>query len=151
MQENQFLERALRDGILRDLTAEELWHYRAPYLQPGESRRPLLAWPREVPFDGDPTETAFVIDKYSKWMAANDLPKLFIRANPGTVLRGPYLEYARTWKNQTEVTVRGLHFIQEDSPEEIAAAINSWLDEAFRSGSVPSTSDNRKDRPLSRL
>jgi haloalkane dehalogenase len=126
LDKNVFVERILPSSVIRDLTTEEMDVYRAPYLVPGESRRPTLTWPRQIPIDGEPADTFEIVESYGSWMAANDLPKLFVNADPGMILTGPQREFCRTWKNQTEVTVPGLHFIQEDSPDEIGEAIANW-------------------------
>jgi haloalkane dehalogenase len=126
LDKNVFVERILPSSVIRDLTSEEMGVYRGPYLEPGESRRPTLTWPRQIPIDGEPVDVHEIVTSYASWMAANDLPKLFINAEPGSILTGPQREFCRTWKNQTEVTVPGLHFIQEDSPDEIGEAIASW-------------------------
>jgi len=140
LEQNLFVENILPSAILRNLTEAEMEAYRAPFAEPGEDRRPTLTWPREIPINGTPADVAAIIDEYSTWMASNDLPKLFIIASPGTFLsNGAQLDFARTWKNQTEVTVAGIHFIQEDSPEEISDAINSWMDTNFVSND-PATS-----------
>ena len=127
LEQNLFIE-TLQDGIIRNLTEEEMSNYRAPYLEPGESRRPTLTWPREVPFNGTPENVAEIISTYSAWMRTNEIPKLFVNADPGLLLTGRYRELARGWKNQVEVTVAGIHFIQEDSSLEIAQAVGDWLD-----------------------
>ncbi len=101
--------------------------YRRPYLDPGESRRPTLTWPREIPIDGEPEDVDAIVSDYALWLAGSDLPKLFVNAEPGSILTGPQREFCRTWPNQQEVTVAGIHFIQEDSPDEIGAAIRTWL------------------------
>ncbi len=126
LDKNIFVERILPASIMRELTDEEMATYRAPYLEPGESRRPTLTWPRQIPVDGEPADVAEVVKAYGSWMATNDLPKLFINAEPGSILTGSQREFARTWPNQTEVTVPGIHFIQEDSPDEIGLAILAW-------------------------
>jgi haloalkane dehalogenase len=100
--------------------------YRSPYLTPGESRRPTLTWPRQIPIDGEPDDVHEIVTSYASWMANNNLPKLFVNAEPGSILTGDQRAFCRTWKNQTEVTVAGLHFVQEDSPDEIGEAISSW-------------------------
>ena len=123
---NLFVERVLPAGVIRDLTEEEMEEYRRPYLEPGEARRPMLTWPREIPIDGVPPDVHRIVDGYSKWLATSDLPKLFINADPGSILVGAQREFCRTWPNQTEVTVPGIHFIQEDSPDEIGRAIADW-------------------------
>lgn len=123
---NIFVERILPASIIRELTDEEMAVYRSPYLEPGESRRPTLTWPRQIPIGGEPADVHEIVTSYASWMAENDVPKLFINAEPGTILTGPQREFCRTWKNQTEVTVPGIHFIQEDSPDEIGQAIATW-------------------------
>jgi haloalkane dehalogenase len=126
LEKNVFVERILPRSMNRELTAQEMDVYRSPYLEPGESRRPTLTWPRQIPIDGAPGDVHDIVTSYASWMAANDLPKLFINADPGSILIGLQREFCRTWGNQTEVTVPGLHFIQEDSPHEIGEAIAAW-------------------------
>ncbi|MBI2800930.1 MAG: haloalkane dehalogenase [Gammaproteobacteria bacterium] len=127
LQKNVFVERVLPKSVLRELTAAEMEVYRAPYLTPGESRRPTLTWPNQLPIEGTPAATCAMVAQYSKWLGETEIPKLFINADPGMIMTGRPRELARTWKNQREVTVKGLHFIQEDSPAEIAAALADWL------------------------
>ncbi len=126
LDKNVFVERILPASILRSLTEAEMDEYRRPYLEPGESRRPTLTWPREIPLDGEPVDVVEIVTSYGEWLSSAAVPKLFINADPGTILTGPQREYCRTWPNQTEVTVAGLHFIQEDSPDEIGRAIAAW-------------------------
>ena len=126
LEKNVFVERILPASILRPLSDEEMDEYRAPYVEPGESRRPILTWPREIPIDGQPADVTEIVADYAAWLEGADVPKLFINADPGTILIGAQREYCRSWPNQTEVTVPGLHFIQEDSPDEIGAAIAAW-------------------------
>ncbi len=127
LEDNLFVERVLPGSIIRDLTEQEMSAYREPFSEPGESRRPTLTWPREIPLDGQPEDVVKVVDEYSAWLSKSDLPKLFVNANPGAILTGTQRDFCRTWSNQTEVTVKGVHFIQEDSPEEIGQAIVQWL------------------------
>lgn len=128
LEKNFFVERILPSSILRTLTDEEMAAYRAPFEEPGESRRPTLTWPRQIPIEGDPADVHDIVERYAAWMGSNDLPKLFINADPGSILTGRQRDFVRTWANQTEVTVAGSHFIQEDSPDEIGAAIRGWRD-----------------------
>jgi haloalkane dehalogenase len=123
---NVFVERILPASIRRDLTEEEMNEYRRPFKEPGEARRPTLTWPREIPIDGDPADVFQIEQRYAGWLASSPVPKLFINAEPGSILVGPQREFCRTWPNQQEVTVAGIHFIQEDSPEEIGEAIAGW-------------------------
>lgn len=123
---NLFIERVLPASVLRELTAEEMTEYRRPYLEVGEGRRPMLSWPRQIPIDGSPPDVHRIVDAYSQWLASCDVPKLFINAEPGAILTGAQREFCRTWPRQTEVTVKGLHFIQEDSPDEIGRALAHW-------------------------
>ena len=126
LQKNVFVERVLPASIMRTLTDEEFAVYRRPYLEPGESRRPTLTWPRQIPLDGEPADVVELVQRYADWLAASDLPKLFINAEPGIILTGAQREFCRTWPNQREVTVHGLHFIQEDSPDEVGHALADW-------------------------
>lgn len=126
LDKNIFVERVLPSSVLRDLTDEEMNVYRRPFQETGESRRPTLTWPRQIPIDGEPEDVHDIVAGYSSWMAASELPKLFVNADPGSILVGAQREFCRTWKNQQEVTVAGLHFLQEDSPHEIGKAIADW-------------------------
>ncbi len=126
LEKNLFVEAVLPGSILRKLTDEEMNQYRRPFTEAGESRRPTLTWPREIPIDGHPADVEEIVAAYAQWMSTNDMPKLLITADPGAILQGAQLEFARTWPNQTEVGVSGSHFIQEDSPDEIGAAIAEW-------------------------
>jgi haloalkane dehalogenase len=127
LEQNVFVEKILPRSILRELTEAEMNEYRRPFAQPGETRRPTLTWPREVPLSGEPDDVVNIVDTYSRWLQISDVPKLFINAEPGAILTGRMRVVARTFPNQTEETVAGIHFIQEDSPVEIADAIRRWL------------------------
>ena len=127
LEKNLFIEGILPSAVLRDLTEEEMNVYRRPYLEPGESRRPTLTWPRELPINGEPEDVVSIVDDYSKWLAQSDVPKLFVNAEPGAILTGSQREFCRTWPNQEEVTVRGAHFVQEDSPHEIGEALATFV------------------------
>lgn len=127
LNKNLFIEAILPGSILRDLSGAEMAEYRRPFAQEGEDRRPTLTWPRQIPISGTPEDVCQIVSDYGDWMAQNALPKLFINAEPGAILIGAAREFCRTWPNQTEVTVKGSHFIQEDSPEEITSAIRGWL------------------------
>ena len=126
LEKNVFVERVLPGSVLRGLTEEEMEVYRRPYLETGESRRPTLTWPREIPIEGEPADVVKIVSDYGEWMASSEVPKLFINAEPGAILTGPQREFCRTWPNQQEVTVKGIHFIQEDSPDEIGRATAGW-------------------------
>ncbi len=126
LDKNVFVERVLPGSILRDLSDAEMSEYRRPFVEGGESRRPTLTWPREIPIDGEPADVVEIVQSYADWLSSSDVPKLFVNADPGAILIGPQREFCRSWPNQTEVTVTGNHFLQEDSPVEIAAAISSW-------------------------
>jgi haloalkane dehalogenase len=126
---NVFVERILPASVLRGLTAEEMERYREPFREPGEGRRPTLTWPREIPIDGEPADVTDLVQTYATWLAGSPLPKLFVNADPGSILVGAQREFCRTWPNQREVTVRGSHFVQEDSPVEIGQAIARFLRE----------------------
>jgi haloalkane dehalogenase len=126
LEKNTFIERVLPGSIMRELSAEEMEVYRRPFQNKGEDRRPTLSWPRQIPIDGEPADVVDIVQDYADWLSAAQLPKLFINAEPGAILTGPQREFCRSWPNQTEVTVSGSHFIQEDSPHEIGKAIAHW-------------------------
>ena len=126
LEKNIFVENVLPASVIRDLTDAEKTEYGRPYLETGESRRPTLTWPREIPLEGEPADVTEIVQDYADWLSASDVPKLFVNADPGTILIGAQREFCRGWPNQTEVTVAGTHFIQEDSPDEIGAAIAEW-------------------------
>lgn len=128
LRRNLFVERVLPASTLRKLSAAEMAAYRAPYETPGESRRPTLTWPRQIPFDGQPADVHEIVASYSSWLeTSHELPKLFINAEPGAILSGAARRFVRTFPNQTEVTVAGIHYLQEDSPDAIGAAVSEWL------------------------
>jgi haloalkane dehalogenase len=131
---NVFIETILPRSIIRTLDDDEMAEYRRPFLNAGEDRRVMLSWPRQVPLDGEPAEIVEAVERYGAWLAASKVPKLFINAEPGAILTGGQREFCRTWPNQSEVTVNGIHFIQEDSPREIAEAIAAWLQELPNTG-----------------
>jgi haloalkane dehalogenase len=127
LQKNVFVERILPLSVMRGLGDAEMSVYRRRYVEPGESRRPTLTWPREIPIDGEPADVVAIVDAYAKWLSTSPIPKLFVNAEPGSILTGAQREFCRIWPNQREVTVRGTHFIQEDSPHEIGRAIAEFL------------------------
>ena len=126
LEANSFVELILPSAVLRELTEEEMEVYRRPY-PTEESRRPTLVWPRELPIDGEPEDVVEIVDGYSRWLAESEVPKLFVNAEPGTILTGAQREFCRSWPNQDEVTVRGSHFVQEDSPREIGEAVAAFV------------------------
>ncbi len=126
LEKNVFVEAVLPGSMMRALTEEEMAEYRRPFAAPGEGRRPTLTWPREIPIDGDPADTHDIVSAYSEWLTRSDVPKLFVNAEPGAIVQGATREFCRSLPNQTEVTVKGVHFIQEDSPDEIGQAIAAW-------------------------
>lgn len=127
LQKNVFVERILPASMIRRLSEDEMAVYRRPYLEAGESRRPTMTWPREIPIEGEPADVAQIVNGYAQWLAGSDVPKLFVNADPGSILTGAQREFCRRWPNQEEVTVKGIHFVQEDSPMEIAEAIAGFL------------------------
>ena len=126
LEKNYFVERILPSAVMRTLEPSEMEEYRRPYQSTGESRRPTLTWPRQIPIDGEPLELAGLVERYADHMKTFEISKLFINAEPGSILTGRQRDFCRTWPNQTEVTVPGIHFIQEDSPDLIGEAIASW-------------------------
>jgi haloalkane dehalogenase len=128
LQKNLFVEAVLPGSVLRDLSPEEMAVYRRPFTNAGEDRRPTLTWPRQIPLDGEPSDVAAIVADYAGWLSEDTaVPKLFIRAEPGALITEHVLAYCRGWPNQTEVTVPGNHFLQEDSPAEISAALADWM------------------------
>ena len=125
LEENLFVESLLPRRILRKLTDAEMEAYRRPYREPGEGRRPTLSWPRQLPIAGEPADVVEIVGSYAAWLAASPVSKLFVNAEPGTISLDERA-FCRGFPNQTEVTVRGLHFIQEDSPDEIGEAVAKW-------------------------
>ena len=128
LEKNVFVERVLPGSILRKLSEEEMAVYRRPFAAPGEDRRPTLTWPREIPISGEPADVVEIVRAYSEWLASSDVAKLFIDAEPGAILTGPQRAFCLGWPNQTVAKVKGSHFIQEDSPDEIGRALAGWLD-----------------------
>ena len=127
LEQNVFVEMVLPGAILRKLSDEEMAAYRKPFLNAGEDRRPTLTWPRQIPIAGEPADVVEVVAAYQTWLAQSALPKLFVNAEPGALVRGPVRDLIRSWPNVSEVTVKGSHFIQEDSPDEIGQAVSEWL------------------------
>ncbi len=127
LDKNYFVELVLPASVIRKMTDAEMDIYRRPFLNSGEDRRPTLTWPRQIPIEGQPADVVEIVTTYGPWLAASDIPKLFINAEPGAILRGRAREFCRTWSNQKEVTVKGNHFIQEDSPDEIGQAIAAFI------------------------
>ena len=125
LKKNLFIEGVLPNAIIRHLTETEMDIYRKPFLKEID-RRPTLDWPRQIPINNEPEDVCKIVDDYSSWMSINEIPKLFINADPGSILTGKQREFCRKWKNQQELTVKGNHFIQEDSPNEIGEAISKW-------------------------
>jgi haloalkane dehalogenase len=127
LEKNVFVERVLPGSVIRDLGEAEMAVYRRPYTEPGESRRPTLTWPRQLPIDGEPADVIDIVKANDAFMAASQMPKLFVNADPGSILVGGLAEHCRAWPNTSEVTVAGQHFIQEDSPDEIGRAVADWM------------------------
>ena len=128
LKNNTFVEALLPGSIMRDLEDAEMEVYRRPFLAVGEDRRPTLSWIRQVPFDGEPAELAEIMQAYAEWLSTDaSVPKLFVKVEPGAIMPGESREFCGAWPNQTEVTVKGLHFVQEDSPHEIGAALKAWM------------------------
>jgi haloalkane dehalogenase len=127
LNDNIFVEQVLPRSILRDLSDAEMAEYRRPFLEPGEDRRPTLTWPRQIPIAGEPADVVQIVTDYSQWLAQSDISKLFVNAEPGGLIAGKVRDLVRSWPEITEVTVPGIHFIQEDSPDLIGQAIESWL------------------------
>jgi haloalkane dehalogenase len=127
LDDNFFVETVLPESILRRLSEEEFANYRKPFLD-REARRPTLEWPRQLPIDGAPADVVAIVERYSAWLAASPVPKLFVNAEPGALITGRARDFCRTWPEQREVTVKGIHYIQEDSPREIGEALRAFIE-----------------------
>ena len=127
LEQNLWIEGVLPALIQRQLSDEEMHHYRLPFARGGEDRRPTLSWPRQLPVEGDPADVTAIVNEYGQWLAGSDVPKLFINAEPGEIINDRVREIIRTWPSLTETTVSGRHFIQEDSPDEIGQAIAQFV------------------------
>jgi len=126
LERNMFVEAVLPSSIMRDLSENEMAAYRAPF-DTRDHRQPTLNWPRQIPIDGEPPHMVELVEAYGAFMVSSAIPKLFVNAEPGSILVGKQREFCRSWPNQTEVTVKGLHFLQEDSPTDIGQAVAAWL------------------------
>jgi haloalkane dehalogenase len=125
LEQNSFIEINLPNTVQRALTKEEMDEYRRPFLQPGEGRRVMLSWARQLPFEGDTSKVVTIIKNYSHWLGESQIPKLFIESDPGT-MQPNARALCNTWPAQTKITVKGIHYVQEDSPDAIGAAIETW-------------------------
>ena len=127
LRDNLFVEQVLPGAVMRPLAEAEMAHYRKPFANPGEDRRPTLTWPRQIPLDGEPPEVVKVVGEYSRWLAQSQVPKLYFHSEPGALDNGRQRDFCRAWPNQTEVAVKGIHFVQEDSAAEIGAAVADFV------------------------
>ena len=127
LKKNIFVEKILPASIMRQLTEAEMDEYRRPFTDEGTARLPTLIWPRQLPIDNEPLDVCEIVERYSEVLQKNEVSKLFINADPGVIVTGPIKEFVRSWPNQREVIVKGLHFIQEDSPDEISNALFDWV------------------------
>ena len=127
LDQNFFVDQMLPNSVMREMTEAEMQEYRRPFAEGGETRRPTLTWPRELPVDGAPEDVTKIVSDYGTWLSQSDVPKLFLDAEPGAVLSGPYRKFCRSWPNQTETKIRGIHYVQEDSPKEISEAVSQFV------------------------
>ena len=128
LQNNYFIEEILPNAVLRKLSDDEMAEYRRPFAEPGEGRRPTLTWVRQIPIEGEPADVHAIATEYADWLGKSKAPKLFLKAEPGAILANERLvNLVRSWPALTEKTVAGVHFVQEDSPDEIGRAIADWI------------------------
>ena len=127
LEKNLFIEGVLPNSIMRTLSDEEMNEYRRPFANSGEDRRPTLTWPRQIPIEGEPAEVTKIVQSYADWLSTSEIPKLFFDAEPGAILRKALREFCRSWPNQAEQRVPGIHFVQEDSADAIGEGIRDWL------------------------
>jgi len=126
LEDNFFVETILPRNVIRKLGEEEMIAYRMPFLE-REARLPTLAWPRQIPVEGEPADVTAIVERYGKWLARSDLPKLLVLSDPGAIMRGRTRDFCRSWPNQREATVKGAHFLIEDSPAQIGAALAEFV------------------------
>ena len=147
LRDNLFVEQFIPKAVLRPLSVEEMAEYRRPFAEPGEGRRPMLTWVRQIPIEGEPADVATIAAAYADWLATSGVPKLFVKAEPGAILAGgANLDFARGLPAQAEVTVAGIHYLQEDSPDEIGRAIAGWM-RTLSDGSQSKHHDGHNDNP----
>lgn len=127
LEENIFVEQVIPMAVLRELGEAEKAAYRKPYLEAGESRRPTLTWPRQIPIEGEPADVTAVLEANCAWLAESPVRKLLFRVEPGMMVTGQVLEFCQSLPNQTEVSVKGAHYVQEDSADEIGKALANWI------------------------
>ncbi|GLR53543.1 haloalkane dehalogenase [Shinella yambaruensis] len=127
LKDNAFIEKVVAGSVLDPLDEAVLNEYRRPFLEAGEGRRPTLTWPRQLPIDGEPADVHEIVESYSRWLAENDVPKLYVNVVPGVLDAGRQREFTRSFKSQREITVRGAHYVQEESPKEIGDAIAEFI------------------------
>jgi haloalkane dehalogenase len=127
LEKNMFIENVLPSSIMRKLSDEEMNEYRKPFANVGEDRRPTLTWPRQIPIEGEPEDVVKIVSDYAEWLSTSEVPKLFFDAKPGAILRGKARDFCRSWPNQQEIEIKGIHFVQEDSSEEIGQGVAEWL------------------------
>lgn len=128
LEKNIFVERILLNDSANGFTDEERNEYIRPFKNPGEDRRPTLTWPRQIPIDGSPQAVIDEVTKNGEFHKDSKIPKLFINADPGSILIGEQRDFVRSWTNLRELTVKGNHFIQEHSPKEIGEALKSFIE-----------------------
>jgi haloalkane dehalogenase len=128
LDQNFFVETVLPKSILRTLSAPEMDAYRAPFADRAD-RWPTLVWPRELPIEGEPADVVAAVAAYGAWLASSPMPKLFVNAEPGALLTGRARDFCRTWPKPREITVKGIHYVQEDAPAEIGGALRAFLRE----------------------
>jgi haloalkane dehalogenase len=148
LEDNVFIEKILPAAVLRQLTDEEMDHYRRPFRNAGEDRRPTLARPRSLPLDGEPTEVVEAMNDYGPWVAGGGTPKLFINGEPGQIVHGRLRQAIRRWANQSEVTARGRKLLHEDSPNEIGASVADFV-RKLRDIGQPTSTEGAPQRPTS--
>ena len=127
LEKNIFVERILLNDSAEGFSEEEKVEYIRPFKEAGEDRRPTLTWPRQIPVDGEPQAVIDEVIKNGEFHKDSNIPKLFINADPGSILTGKQREFVRSWNNLKETTVKGNHFIQEHSPSEIGEALKNFL------------------------
>lgn len=123
-----FVEKVLPGFVNRTLGDTEMAAYRAPYVDK-TARKPLLAWPRQVPIAGEPADVVQAIGRIGEFMQSTDKPLLLLYATPGVLVPPAAVAwYTQHLRNVETVFVgQGFHFIQEDQPEAIGRAVADWM------------------------
>ena len=134
LDKNVFVERVLPSSVIREMNDEEMAEYRRPFANEGEDRRPTLTWPRQIPIEGEPADVVKTVEDYGAWLAQSDVAKLFINAEPGSILVGKQRDFCRSWpKPERSGREGGRTSFRKTALTEIGAAVAAFV-QKLRSG-----------------